>query len=78
MMNGAMFEALKWIGIITAFAAAVLWFWSASVRFPKDLSDMTWAGDTPLFFAALRKQARLSAAAAVCAGISVLFQAIAL
>jgi hypothetical protein len=55
MMNSAMFEAFKWIGVFTAFTAAVSWFWSSLARFPKDLSDLTWTVDAPSSFRSVKE-----------------------
>ena len=77
MVSATMVNALRWIGFLTGVAAAVLWLCSARIRFPRNLADLTWDGDAPSLFAALRKQADLSAVAAICTAISVLCQVIA-
>lgn len=64
------------ISVAAALLAAGLWLWSALVQIP--LLSVGWGGvtiaDHP-FYRAMRKTARLNAAAAICAFVSALAQA---
>ena len=67
---------LKVVGSVTALMAAGFWFWSALVPLP-DFTDLqTSRPDSPAHY--LRRQGRLSAAAAVFAGISAATHAVVL
>jgi hypothetical protein len=69
-----MVKVLNWIGILSGAGAAMFWLWSAMLPIPK--IDLQWNGEASLFLAALKRQSELSAAAAVCAAVSVFSQAI--
>lgn len=60
-----------------SIGAAGFWIRSATIEIPNPMENMTWAG-TGRFPDALRAQSRWSAAAAVCAAIAALAQAVAL
>jgi hypothetical protein len=66
---------LSWIIVVFAGLAAVLWLLSALVKIP-DILDSGLEGETTIT-AAMKRQARLSAAGAICAAISAASQAIA-
>lgn len=67
---------LKVVSSMTALMAAGFWFWSASVPLP-DFTDLkTNQPDSPAHY--LRRQGKLSAAAAVLAGISAATHAVVL
>jgi hypothetical protein len=68
-----------WGSIASALLAAGFWFWSAAVKLPKEITSgyggvggsMQALGDN------LRFQSRLSAVAAIFAGLAALLQAVA-
>lgn len=70
---------MTWGSIAAALLAAGFWFWSATIRLPKEITSgyggsggsMQTLGDR------LRLQSRLSASAALFAGISAVLQAVA-
>jgi hypothetical protein len=70
---------LTWISIISALLAAAFWFWSAAIKLPKEITSGYGGsgGSVQKLGDQLRFQSRLSAAAAVFAGLSALSQAIA-
>lgn len=68
--------ACQWISAISAFIAAAFWLWSAVIIIP-DFLNMTLSGPkSPSGY--MNRQSRLSAIAAVFAGISAIAQAIVL
>lgn len=73
-----MIWTLQWLSLASAFAAAAFWFWSAMVRLPKKIVIGYGGGGTAQdLMDKFRAQGHISAAAATCSGLSVLFQAIA-
>jgi hypothetical protein len=81
-------QICAWLSVVFALAAAALWGWSALVNLPVMKSGFggsvsvmkdgsTVRGEAP-FYAALTKISRLNAAAAGCAFLSALTQAITL
>jgi hypothetical protein len=57
---------LQWIDAGFAFAAASFWLWASLTEVPDSIDH---------FITALRKQSRLNAAAAICAGLAAALQA---
>jgi len=79
-------KTLSIVSVLFAFAAAVLWGWSAFINVPVLKSGWgtlgcvmpdgtSVAGEGP-FYAALKRISRLNAFAAACAAISALVQAL--
>jgi hypothetical protein len=70
---------LTWGSIVSAVLAAVFWFWSATIRLPKEITSGYGGvgGSAQTLGDKLRLQSRLSAVAASFAGLSALLQAIA-
>ena len=66
------YNLIQWISATTAIAAAVLWFWSASISIP-DMMELPLSGKGSLTDL-LKKQSRISALAALCAGVAALAQ----
>jgi hypothetical protein len=66
------------IGVIFALLAAALWGWSALVNLPIIGSAYGAIANLDPFYAALKKVARLNGAAAFCAFVSAVAQAVAL
>jgi hypothetical protein len=65
-----------WMGILAAFASAILWFWAAG-GVKVEAGDIGgFGGPTENTSAEFRKQAKLKAWAAVATGFSAVFQAI--
>jgi hypothetical protein len=71
-------SALSWIAVASAAVAAGLWLWSAKVRLPDQITVGYGGvgGSVQTMADALRRQSRLSAAAAVAAGVSSFAQAL--
>ncbi|MCW5691613.1 MAG: hypothetical protein KIT48_04550 [Pseudolabrys sp.] len=69
---------LQWASTISALLAAGFWFWSATIKLPKEINSGYGGvgGSVQTLGDKLRFQSRLSAMAAVFAGISALTQAL--
>jgi hypothetical protein len=63
---------MQWTSAAFALLAAILWFLSAVVKLPP--AQITWESIDRIV-PALQRQSRLSAAAAVCAGVTAAIQA---
>ena len=63
---------LDCIAAITAIAAAIFWFWSASVTLPKMVAYYDSTPDNDPFYAAVRYSARMNTWAAGCSCASAL------
>ncbi len=66
----------QYAAILFALAAAASWFRSATIRLPPTGQE-PWKGTGP-FHAALVKQSRWNAVAAICAALAAIFQVISL
>ena len=69
---------MQYLSTTTGFIAAALWFWSTGVRLPTTITTGFGGvgGTAQLLGDRLRLQGRISAGAAACSGLSVLFQAV--
>lgn len=69
---------LQWASTISALLAAGFWFWSATIKLPKEITSGYGGagGSVQTLGDKLRFQSRLSAIAAFFAGLSALTQAI--
>jgi hypothetical protein len=65
-------QVLQWISVVTAFLAAVFWFWSAVVRLPTKYPFGVRVKQAQDLNDAVRKQSKPSAWAAFFAGVSAL------
>jgi hypothetical protein len=70
---------LTWISMISALFAAGFWFWSATIKLPKEITSGFGGsgGSVQTLGDKLRFQSRLNAVAAFFAGLAALLQAIA-
>jgi len=66
---------LQWVVSVSAFGAAGFWLWSASIYVP-DFLQTKFKGPNSIT-GIMKLQSRLSAIAALCAGVSALAQAFA-
>lgn len=68
----------QWASTIAALLAAGFWFWSAAIKLPKEITSGYGGvgGSVQTLGDQLRIQSRLSATAAVFAGLSALTQAV--
>ena len=67
---------LQYLAVAFALAAAAFWFWSGTIKLPPTGTE-PWKGTGP-FHAALVKQSRWNAVAAICAALAAIFQVISL
>jgi hypothetical protein len=70
---------LVWGSIISALLAAGFWFWSSTIKLPKEITSGYGGagGSVQVLGDKLRFQSRLSAIAASFAGLSAVLQAVA-